>query len=229
MLALTAGSNWSTFLALLHNIPASILGSIISIADMASNKPNLNRKQGKEENKSSWPQTILLWLMDQVKTETEFTSWTVHHASSCSLTCPTPGRAPGSFPSYFEVYPWLLWYKTSMLTSLQQIESPAIFCISPPTSKISDSPATHQDRYLLKLNIDCGTVRITVESLLQGIEVNSNWFDVASNTILSKGRWWLVAITTYFSDLLRTSWRVPHNIEQSCAVWMHLQLLFSMA
>ena len=29
-----------------------------------------------------------------------------------------------------------------MLTSLQKLESPAIFCISPPTSKISDSPAS---------------------------------------------------------------------------------------
>ena len=47
---------------------------------------------------------------------------------------------PGILPSYFEIYPRLLWYKTTMLTSLQQLESPAIFCISPPTSKISDSP-----------------------------------------------------------------------------------------
>ena len=40
-LTFTAGSNWRTFLALLQSIPASILGSIISIADMASNSPNL--------------------------------------------------------------------------------------------------------------------------------------------------------------------------------------------
>ena len=32
------------------------------------------------------------------------------------------------------------WHKTSMFTSLQQLKSPAIFCISPSTSKISDSP-----------------------------------------------------------------------------------------
>ena len=56
------------------------------------------------------------------------------------LWCPKPtsfkavikGWGPGNFPSYFEVYPRLLWYKTSMLTSLQQLESL-------PTS-ISDSP-----------------------------------------------------------------------------------------
>lgn len=41
-------------------------------------------------------------------------------------------------PRIFEVHPCLLWYKTSMyLTLLQQLESPAIFCICPPTSKIS--------------------------------------------------------------------------------------------
>lgn len=54
-LTLTAGSNWSTFLALLHNIPASILGSIISIADMASNKPNL---ESKEENNTDHTECI---------------------------------------------------------------------------------------------------------------------------------------------------------------------------
>ena len=52
------------------------------------------------------------------------------------------GWGPGFFPSYFEVYPQLLSYKTSMLTSLQQLESPAIFRKSPPTSKISDTPGT---------------------------------------------------------------------------------------
>ena len=41
------------------------------------------------------------------------------------------GQGPGIFPSYFEVYPRLLWYKTSMLTSLQQLESPAIFLYIP--------------------------------------------------------------------------------------------------
>ena len=37
----TAVSKGTTFLALLHSIPASILGSIISMADIASNRPNL--------------------------------------------------------------------------------------------------------------------------------------------------------------------------------------------
>ena len=48
------------------------------------------------------------------------------------------GWGPGIFPLYFEVYPQLLWCKTSMLTSLQQVKSPAIFCKSPPTSKNSN-------------------------------------------------------------------------------------------
>ena len=37
------------------------------------------------------------------------------------------GRGPGIFPSYFEVYSRLLWYKISMFTTLQQLESPVIF------------------------------------------------------------------------------------------------------
>ena len=42
------------------------------------------------------------------------------------------GRGLGISPLYFEVYPRLLWYKTSMLTSLQQLKSLAI-CLYIPT------------------------------------------------------------------------------------------------
>ena len=58
------------------------------------------------------------------------------------------GRAPEIFPSYLEVYPQLLPYKTSMLTSLQQLESPATFYISSPTSKISDRPNQNAHPFL---------------------------------------------------------------------------------
>ena len=40
-----------------------------------------------------------------------------------------------------------------MLTSLQQLDTPAIFCLSPPTSKISDSPGTLVKQNLQLLQI----------------------------------------------------------------------------
>ena len=58
------------------------------------------------------------------------------------------GLGLGIFSVYFEVCPRPLWYKTSMLTSLQQLESPAICSKSPPTSKISDSPVLYTVRPL---------------------------------------------------------------------------------
>ena len=63
------------------------------------------------------------------------------HPKNClNFRADIKGRGPGIFPSYFEVYPRQLCYKTSMLTSPPQLESPAIFRISPSTSKIYDSP-----------------------------------------------------------------------------------------